>query len=772
MNNFLTQLSLKRGMIAAALAFGVSFAGVSQSVERAPQAPLGNQDNRTFQLSTLDANAAPANLVEPKDLNMTEAQWDVQFNYNLNTATSAPVVAFAGVVYTGTEFWVSGWRSDTVFRLNPNGTVIGQVTTLNRANNAKLRQIRGMAWDGTSIWAANASNKLFKINPTTQTVIDSVTLQGSVTARFVAYDPTVNNGAGGFHIGNFTSAYNTLSLTGTLLQSVPAATHGVVGAYGGAADNISAGGPYLWLFAQEGTPSNNVIKAVRLPSMAPTSLLRDVTTDITVAGTSVAGGAFIASGIIPGKNTVGGIVQDSPNRLFGYELDIVPINVDAVLRSANTTNRYTQVPFDQLTPLSFSGNVFNAGSQALTAVKAKVELIDLSNLATVFTDSATVSNLASGAAANFTTGAYTVPAIKDYGYVTYLNTGAQADQVATNDTLIGFFSTDSTFARDNGQLAGRLGFGDDEGGIIGQTYTTTQTKQMTSVTVAFIDPPVGQTVNAYVYTMGSGANPVPAAQVFTSAPYTFTAADSNVVVIDFKFDNVFLPPSTWFFGIDEKTGGENVSIAYTEGIFTEATGFIQFAGSGTWARTEQVGFAVTYVVRPNFNYCLSLAATAATTPDNGTANGTATVTVSGGFPPFTYAWNDPLAQSTPSATGLTSGRPYTVRITDSRGCALVVTTDSLDSNVSIDRELAAGISTFELYPNPARTNTQLNIELAQPDAVSVRMFDAAGKMVYNRNLGTTTSFSEIVSFESLAPGAYNLQITTSKGSASKRLILE
>lgn len=46
-----------------------------------------------------------------------------------------------------------------------------------------------------------------------------------------------------------------------------------------------------------------------------------------------------------------------------------------------------------------------------------------------------------------------------------------------------------------------------------------------------------------------------------------------------------------------------------------------------------------------------------------TCNGTATVNASGGTPPYTYAWDDGMAQTTPTALGLCAGQ-YCVTVTD------------------------------------------------------------------------------------------------------------
>lgn len=52
---------------------------------------------------------------------------------------------------------------------------------------------------------------------------------------------------------------------------------------------------------------------------------------------------------------------------------------------------------------------------------------------------------------------------------------------------------------------------------------------------------------------------------------------------------------------------------------------------------------------------------------NGLCNGSATVTASGGTPPYTYSWNTTPVQTTPTATNLCPGN-YTCTVTSSNGC--------------------------------------------------------------------------------------------------------
>lgn len=66
--------------------------------------------------------------------------------------------------------------------------------------------------------------------------------------------------------------------------------------------------------------------------------------------------------------------------------------------------------------------------------------------------------------------------------------------------------------------------------------------------------------------------------------------------------------------------------------------------------------------------------------------GSATVTVSGGTTPYTYLWDDPLAQTTATANGLVAGY-YTVNVIDSNGCTGMVA-DSVAGTPPITLDIA------------------------------------------------------------------------------------
>ena len=101
----------------------------------------------------------------------------------------------------------------------------------------------------------------------------------------------------------------------------------------------------------------------------------------------------------------------------------------------------------------------------------------------------------------------------------------------------------------------------------------------------------------------------------------------------------------------------------------------------------------------------SMALSVASKPDtNQTGLGTATVMVSGDYPPFTFLWNDPMSQTTSTATGLFTGH-YTVLVTDSVGCQDTIGVSVANHNNASMSEFSA--SQLKIYPVPVHDQVHL-----------------------------------------------------------------
>lgn len=118
-----------------------------------------------------------------------------------------------------------------------------------------------------------------------------------------------------------------------------------------------------------------------------------------------------------------------------------------------------------------------------------------------------------------------------------------------------------------------------------------------------------------------------------------------------------------------------------------------------------------------------LLSTSATESQHNQANGTTTVTVMGGKPPYVYKWNDPAQQTTPVATGLAAGT-YKVQVRDVHYC---------QDSAQVDVPLILGLSdSWEaLNAQVFHHNEILYIkwESAKKQEVQVSVLDVQGRVI-------------------------------------------
>ena len=333
------------------------------------------------------------------------------------------------------------------------------------------------------------------------------------------------------------------------------------------------------------------------------------------------------------------------------------------------------------------------------------------------------SNGASGISMTDVAGTYTLTVV-DAAACTVSTTGVIAEPQAI--TVL-FNNTDPTCNQSNGILDAAA-----SGGTPGYTYEWNNGASQSN-------PLPNQPAGTYTLVV-EDANQC-------QANFTTTLMMSGVPVVQ---DSLVQPLCNGQTGtiLLQITGGVSpVSVSWNHGpttaTITEPAGSYQAVVVDAGGCSTQVGPLV--LVDPA-TLTSSSSSTSETSP--GAADGTATVNVTGGTQPYSYAWNN--GGQTQTITGL-SGGTYTVVVTDANGCtvqasAVVVTTVGLDEQANL------GVT---LYPNPATTKTTLHFE-GFAGSGEVMLMDMQGRQVAQFNVSFEAPF--LMDISKLAAGMYTIQV--------------
>jgi hypothetical protein len=375
----------------------------------------------TFGQAIGDPNLDQAPNALQQTTNPSKAAWTLQFEHPLNRTATAGVEADSNYI------WVTVWSANKNFKYSKTGVLLDSNTiTGSTYPTSGTSYLRDIAWDGTYFYGSNISATIYKMDFTTGTCLGTIACPAGTVVRFCAYDPTADNGLGGFWVGNWSDGAKLISRTGTLLNSIPAANLPGVSCYGAAYDTTTAnGGPFLWLFSQTG--NGNELIQVNVTTKLPTGLVYDITQDVTVPTGSIAGGAFISTNMVAGTTTLGGLVQGQ--KVFGYDLaSTVPLAIDLALTDLDLP-QYVQIN----TPVAIKGTIENQGSNTITSFNIKWQV----NGGTVNTQSVTGQNLAYFATYLFTHSAsWTPTATGVYNFKVWIDSpNGLTDDFTGNDTM-------------------------------------------------------------------------------------------------------------------------------------------------------------------------------------------------------------------------------------------------------------------------------------------------------------------------------------------------
>jgi hypothetical protein len=519
-----------------------------------------------------------------------DALYDIQFDHNITTATQS--VGCAAGTFVQNKFWVSKWASDTIMQLDVNGNLISKFLV------PGLTGVRAFTFDGQYIYASANSTTIYRIDTATKLLVaPNITSQSANPVRHLSFDPTLNSGAGGFWVGNFGTDIDAISMTGSVLSSISAGTHGLTGMYGSAYDNQTAGGPYLWIFNQGGANSTQ-IERLSLPSGTPAPLAsHNVFADFSASNglsSGLAGGLFITDQIVSGQWTLGGVIQGTPNNvLFGYELnDLVLLNDDAAADGLRPTEGYTRIPTSQTFSETYSVQATNLGGATIATMAVDFS-VKYNGGATVFTNTQTTTNVGSGQTVTLTsTGFSPANGVGTYDVMAIAYPQGGSDPNHANDTsYFQLLVTDSTYARDDDQPDGGAGYtvSAQDWAYALTNFEVVRADSLSSIWIELANPTVGDTTYAVVASTLSG---IPGAVLYTGPAQIISGSNTMVLPVP---GGLALAPGTYSFGCYEVAAG-GINLAQSASLFTAGMNFFYTPTNG-WT---QSGIQTARFIRPNF----------------------------------------------------------------------------------------------------------------------------------------------------------------------------
>jgi len=206
--------------------------------------------------------------------------------------------------------------------------------------------------------------------------------------------------------------------------------------------------------------------------------------------------------------------------------------------------------------------------------------------------------------------------------------------------------------------------------------------------------------------------------------------------------------------------------SWSSGITTDSISGL-LAGTYSCVVTDAAGCTTTVSATVSQPPAILLVGTS--TNNTGTNNGTATVTASGGTPPYTYTWQTTPPQYTQTITGLASGN-YICFVEDANGCrrqTIIIVTGSS----SISSEMI-GMEMLSIVPNPSDGAFALSMKFSQANRLRLSLWDLTGKMIFAEEKENIATYSQNFSFPTLSKGIYYLKIQGDKGEIIEKVIIE
>lgn len=292
-----------------------------------------------------------------------------------------------------------------------------------------------------------------------------------------------------------------------------------------------------------------------------------------------------------------------------FILNIDNISVDSItgndaklLTAQNIVDEFWQIPLAYADTFNFASAVENVGADTLFNLTSIYEVYR-NNVMILRDSTAVISALApADTAVLISTNNYLPTQTGDY-HLRYFTTFSGTDRDSTNNFFVSdtIRISDSTYARDNGDVVGSIGIGNGTSGEIGSIFELDSADTLSSVSIYILNATgemTGQPISLNVRSFSS----VPGTIIASSDTVTYSSSGASWVHFDFSSlgGKVPLPADTFFLGVVEPDS--NLSLGVASRTVTPNVNFLDFPGNpqNGWTTLDVFNLFRCLMIRPHF----------------------------------------------------------------------------------------------------------------------------------------------------------------------------
>ncbi|MBM3404669.1 MAG: T9SS type A sorting domain-containing protein [Bacteroidetes bacterium] len=231
----------------------------------------------------------------------SDAIWDIIFYFNAHSANEF------GIETNGEFIFTSKWNGPGQF--SKYQQISGSWQWVEDFTVAGAGAIRDMAYNDPYFYGGAATTTIYKLDLVNKILVG--TIPTSINVRHISYKPDLP----GFYCGDW-GTMALISMNGGVVTNITGL--GLSSMTGSAYDNVSPGGPYLWIFDQGGNGVD--IKQMKCVTNTLSNVSHSAT-DIPGFNAGISGGLCADNGnLVLGKFILMGSILQSPSLIFAYDI--------------------------------------------------------------------------------------------------------------------------------------------------------------------------------------------------------------------------------------------------------------------------------------------------------------------------------------------------------------------------------------------------------------------------------------------------------------------